>query len=199
MEERTDKKAGERILGKDPKTGHTVSVKISRFGPVVQIGTQSETDHPQFSSLQKGQSINTITLEEALKLFQFPKKLGEQDGKEVMVGIGRFGPYVHFDGKYVSIPKGTNPADVTLQDAIKLMDEKKKEEEKKVMRTFDEDPDLQMINGRYGPYLARGGKNYKLTVKNLDTLTYQDCMAIIEAADKAPKEKSTRGTRRKQS
>ncbi len=199
MEERTDKKAGERILGKDPKTGHTVSVKISRFGPVVQIGTQSETDHPQFSSLQKGQSINTITLEEALKLFQFPKKLGEQDGKEVMVGIGRFGPYVHFDGKYVSIPKGTNPADVTLQDAIKLMDEKKKEEEKKVMRTFDEDPDLQMINGRYGPYLARGGKNYKLTVKNLDSLTYQDCMAIIEAADKAPKEKSTRGTRRKQS
>ncbi len=192
MEERTDKKAGERILGKDPKSGHTVSVKISRFGPVVQIGTQSETDHPQFSSLQKGQSINTITLAEALKLFEFPKKLGEQEGKEVTVGIGRFGPYVHFDGKYVSIPKGTNPADVTLQDAITLMDEKKKEEEKKVLRTFDEDPDLQMINGRYGPYLARGGKNYKLTVKNLDSLTYQDCLEIIEAADKAPKEKSSR-------
>ncbi len=190
MEERLDKKAGERILGNDPKTGLTVSVKISRFGPVAQIGSQTETEKPQFSSLHKGQSINTITLEEALKLFEFPKQLGELNGEAVTVGVGRFGPYIFYQGKYVSIPKGTNPGDVTLEDAAKLIEEKRSEEKKKLLRTFAEDENLQLLNGRYSPYIAYNGKNYKIPHgKNVEALTYKDCMDIIEAAEKATKKK----------
>ncbi|MBE6330868.1 MAG: type I DNA topoisomerase [Bacteroidales bacterium] len=188
--ERMDHKAGERVLGTDPKTGYTISVKISRFGPVVQIGAQSETDHPQFASLQKGQSINTITLDEALKLFQLPKTLGEFEGFPVVVGVGRYGPYVQTQGKYVSIPKGTNPLDMELTDAVKLIESKRAEDSKKLIKTFDEEPELQMLNGRFGPYLARNGKNYRLPRnRDLESLTYADCIAIIEAAEKAAEKK----------
>ena len=190
LEERMDRKAGERILGKDPKTGFTVSVKISRFGPVVQIGKQTETEKPQFASLQKGQSINTITLEEALKLFEFPKNLGDLDGDTVAVGVGRFGPYIFYQGKYVSVPKGTNPADVTLEDAIKLIQGKRDEDKKKILRTFQEDDNLQILNGRYSPYLSYNGKNYKIPHgKNIEKLSYQDCLSIIDASDNAAKKK----------
>lgn len=190
LEERLDRKIGERILGTDPKTGFTVSVKISRFGPVAQIGKQTETDKPQFSSLQKGQSINTITLEEALKLFEFPKNLGELDGEPVTIGVGRFGPYIYYQGKYVSIPKGTNPGDVTIEDASKLIQEKRDEDKKKVLRTFAEDANLQILNGRYSPYLVFNGKNYKLPHgKNAGTLTYEDCMKIIESSEEGSKKK----------
>ena len=188
--ERMDHKAGERVLGTDPKTGYPISVKISRFGPVVQIGAQSETDHPQFASLQKGQSINTITLDEALKLFQLPKTLGEFEGFPVVVGVGRYGPYVQTQGKYVSIPKGTNPLDMELADAVKLIESKRAEDSKKLIKTFDEEPELQMLNGRFGPYLARNGKNYRLPRnRDLESLTYADCIAIIEAAEKAAEKK----------
>ncbi len=190
LEERMDRKAGERILGKDPKTGFTVSVKISRFGPVVQIGKQTEAEKPQFASLQKGQSINTITLEEALKLFEFPKNLGDLDGDKVAVGVGRFGPYIFYQGKYVSVPKGTNPADVTLEDAIKLIQGKRDEDKKKILRTFQEDDNLQILNGRYSPYLSYNGKNYKIPHgKNIEKLSYQDCLSIIDASDNAAKKK----------
>ncbi len=190
IEERMDHKAGERILGTDPKTGYTISVKISRFGPVVQIGAQSETDHPQFASLQKGQSINTITLEEALKLFQLPKTLGEFEGFPVVVGVGRYGPYVQNQGKFVSIPKGVNPLDMELADAVKLIEEKRAEDGKKQLRTFEEDPDLQMLNGRFGPYLSRKGKNYRLPRnRDLESLTYAECLAIIATAEKVAEKK----------
>ena len=193
IEERMDRKAGERVLGQDPKTGYTISVKISRYGPVVQIGTQSETAHPQFASLQKGMSINTITLEEALKLFQLPKTLGDFEGQPVVVGVGRFGPYVQNQGKYYSIPKGTNPLDMELADAIKVIVDKRSEDEKKLMRTFPEDPDLQMLNGRFGPYLAKKGKNYRLPHnRDLQAITYAECLAIIATAEKIAEKKKSK-------
>ena len=192
IEERMEKKAGERILGTDPKTGYTVSVKISRFGPVVQIGTQSETAHPQFASLQKGMSLNTITLDEALKLFQLPKTLGEFEGSPIVVGVGRFGPYVQNQGKYFSLPKGVNPVDVELDQAIKVIQDKRAEDEKKLMRTFPEDPELQMLNGKFGPYLSRKGKNYRLPHnKDLNAITYAECLAIMAAADKISEKKKS--------
>jgi len=194
IEERKDRKAGERVLGTDPKTGYTISVKISRFGPVVQIGSQSETDHPQFASLQKGMSINTITLDEALKLFQLPKTLGEFEGSAVVVGVGRFGPYIQNNGKYISIPKGTNPLDIELAEAIKLIEEKRAEDGKKLLRTFEEDPELQLLNGRFGPYLSKKGKNYRMPHnRDLETITYAECLAIIATAEKIAEKKKASG------
>ena len=184
LDERSDHKAGERILGKDPKSGHTVSVKISRYGPVVQIGAADEVNKPQFAALQKGMSIATITLEEALKLFELPKDLGEFEDKTVSVGIGKFGPYIRHDNKYISIPKDINPHEISLEEAIQLIDEKREEDRRRILRTFTEDPELQMLNGRFGPYLSKGGKNYKLPrSKNLEELSYEECVEIMNAAD----------------
>jgi DNA topoisomerase-1 len=186
IEERSDHKAGERVLGKDPRTGHTVSVKISRFGPVVQIGAADEVSKPQFAALQKGMSLATITLEEALKLFDLPKDLGEFEGKTVSVGVGKFGPYVRHDNKYISIPKDIDPLEISLEEAIKLIEEKRDEDRRRVLRTFSEDPELQLLNGRYGPYLSKAGKNYKLPrSKNNEELTYEDCLKIMQEADAA--------------
>jgi DNA topoisomerase-1 len=174
------------VLGKDPKSGHTVSVKISRFGPVVQVGAADEVDKPQFAALQKGMSIATITLDEALKLFDLPKDLGEFEEKTVSVGVGKFGPYVRHDNKYISIPKGIDPLAITLDEAIKLIEEKRDEDRRRVLRTFEEDPELQLLNGRYGPYLSKAGKNYKLPrSKNNEQLTYEDCLEIIREAEAA--------------
>ena len=186
LEERSDHKAGERVLGVDPKSGHTVSVKISRYGPVVQIGAADEVGKPQFAALQKGMSIATITLEEALKLFDLPKDLGEFEGKTISVGVGKFGPYVRHDNKFISIPKGIDPLAISLEEAIGLIEEKRDEDRKRVIHTFAEDPELQLLNGRYGPYLSKGGKNYKLPrSKNTDQLSYEDCLAIMQEADAA--------------
>jgi len=186
LEERSDHKAGERVLGKDPKTGHTVSVKISRFGPVVQVGASDEVNKPQFAALQKGMSLATITLEEALKLFELPKDLGEFEEKTVTVGVGKFGPYIRHDGKYISIPKEQDPHEITLEEAAELITSKRAEDQRRVMRSFDEDPELQMLNGRFGPYLAKAGKNYKLPRnKDLENLTYEECVEIMNAADTA--------------
>ena len=186
LEERSDHKAGERVLGKDPKSGQTVSVKISRFGPVVQIGTADEVNKPQFAALQKGMSIATITLDEALKLFDLPKDLGEYEDKTISVGVGKYGPYVRHDNKYISIPKGVDPLAISLDEAIKLIEEKRDEDRRRVLRTFDEDPELQLLNGRYGPYLSKAGKNYKLPrSKNTEQISYEDCLAIMREADAA--------------
>jgi DNA topoisomerase-1 len=197
LEERSDHKAGERVLGKDPKSGHTVSVKISRFGPVVQIGAADEVNKPQFAALQKGMSIATITLDEALKLFDLPKDLGEFEEKTVSVGVGKFGPYVRHDNKYISIPKGIDPLAISLDEAIKLIEEKRDEDRRRVLRTFEEDPELQLLNGRYGPYLSKAGKNYKLPrSKNTEQLTYEDCLAIIHDAEEAEAEGGEKKGRR---
>ena len=151
---RLEHKVGERVLGTDPKSGRPVSVKIGRFGPLVQIGTPEDTEKPLFASLLKGQSMSTITLEEALKLFDLPRTLGDFEGKTVVVGIGRFGPYIRHDGKYVSLPKEFTPQGVSLEDAIILIQQKREQESQRLIKKFDEDDELELLNGRFGPYIA---------------------------------------------
>ncbi len=190
---RLEHKVGERLLGTDPATGKPVSVKIGRFGPLVQVGDGDGDEKPQFASLLKGQSVNTITLEEALKLFEFPRELGEFEGKPVSVAIGRFGPYVKHDGKFVSLPKDVAPAAITLQEAGELIVAKRDSESKKVVKTFDEDADLQILNGRYGVYISYKKSNYKIpkTVENPAGLTYQQCREIIDNQDSKPKKSAS--------
>ncbi len=178
----SEHKVGERELGIDPKSGKPIFVKIGRFGPVVQLGAASESDKPSFAQLPAGMTMNELTLEDALKLFELPKELGKYEGKVVSIGTGRFGPYVLHNKKYTSIPKGTDPMSLTLEDAISLIEEKQKAEEKKVVKTFEEDKKLEVRTGRYGIYLAYGGKNFRLTKaqqQNAENLTYEECMEVI--------------------
>lgn len=187
---RLEHKVGERVLGTDPKSGRPVSVKIGRFGPLVQIGTPEDAEKPLFASLLKGQSMSTITLEEALKLFDLPRTLGDFEGKTVVVGIGRFGPYIRHNGKYVSLPKEFTPQGVSLEDAIMLIQQKREQESQRLIKKFDEDDELELLNGRFGPYIAYKKKNYKLPKGSEPaSLTFADCMKIVEEADKAPAKK----------
>ena len=184
MNARQEHKAGERQLGKDPKSGKPVFVKIGRFGPVVQIGTAEDKDKPQFAQMPKEQSIETITLEEALELFKLPRNLGDYESKPVTIGTGRFGPYVLHDRKYTSLPKDCDPMTITLDEAIALIQDKRREESQKHMKFFLEDPKLEVMNGRYGPYLVYDGKNYRLPKamhEKAKELTYEECMKVIEA------------------
>ncbi len=184
---RLEHKVGERVLGTDPKTGRPVSVKIGRFGPLVQIGLPSDEEKPLFASLLKGQSMSSITLDEALKLFELPRKLGTFEGKEIEANIGRFGPYIRHNSKFVSIPKELTPQSITLEEAIDLIEKKREDDNNRIIKSYDEDTDLQVLNGRFGPYIAYKKQNYKLP-KGTDAaaLSYTDCMRIIEDADKAP-------------
>ncbi len=193
LNEKTEHRVGERELGVDPKSGKPVSVKIGRFGPVVQMGTPSDDEKPQFANLTKGQSIETITLEEALELFKLPRTLGELEGQVVKANVGRFGPYVQIGKLFVSIPKGEDPMDITLERAAELIQEKRLKEEQSHLKQFDEDPDLEVRAGRWGPYIAYKGKNYKLPKSDAERateLTYDECKKIIEAEAKKP---ATRG------
>lgn len=196
---RLEHKVGERVLGTDPNTGKQVSVKIGKFGPLVQIGTTEEDEKPLFASLLKGQSVETLTLEEALKLFEYPKKLGDFEDKEVTVAIGRFGPYVRHDGKFVSIPKGEDPAAVTLDRAIELIREKRQAQANRIVRTFDQNPALQILNGRYGIYISCDGANYKIpkTVTDPASLTYEQAMEIVGSQDSKPKRPRRPAARKK--
>lgn len=193
LNEKTEHRVGERELGVDPKSGKPVSVKIGRFGPVVQMGTPSDDEKPQFANLTKGQSIETITLEEALELFKLPRTLGELEGQVVKANVGRFGPYVQLGKLFVSIPKGEDPMDITLERAAELIQEKRLKEEQSHLKQFDEDTDLEVRAGRWGPYIAYKGKNYKLPKSDAERateLTYDECKKIIEAEAKKP---ATRG------
>lgn len=190
---RLERKVGERILGNDPKTGKPVSVKIGRFGPVVQLGSTDDDAKPQFASLNKDQSLNTITLEEALKLFDLPRELGEFEGETVTVAVGRFGPYIKHAGKFVSIPKDFTPETISLEEAQQLILDKRDSEAKKVLRTFDEEPELEVLNGRFGVYIAYKKKNYKIPKgTDVESLTLADCMKIVEDETNAPKKKVVR-------
>ena len=184
MNSRNEHKAGERQLGTDPKSGRPVFVKIGRFGPVVQIGTADDQDKPQFAQLPKEQSMETITLNEALELFKLPRELGDYEHKPVTIGAGRFGPYILHNRQYASLPKDTDPMTITLDEAIALIEEKRKQDSQKHLKIFLEDPKLEVLNGRYGPYLAYDGKNYRLP-KNMHEraaqLTYEECMKVINA------------------
>ncbi len=192
MNIRLEHKVGERVLGKDPATGKQVSVKIGRFGPMIQLGDGEGEEKPQFASLLKGQSVSTITLEEALKLFEYPRNIGEYEEKPVTVAIGRFGPYVKHDGKFVSIPKEMSPAHITLDEAIELIDAKRVAEANRLVKTFDEEPDLQILNGRYGVYISYKKGNYKIpkTVADPAALTLEEAMEIVRAQDAKPRRTS---------
>ena len=182
---KSEHKVGERMLGTEPASGKPVSVKIGRFGPVVQIGSADDEEKPRFAQMKKGQSIETITLEEALELFKLPRTLGDYEEKTVTVGVGRFGPYVRHNNVYVSIPKGTDPMEITLEESIELIEKKRKTEEERHIKRF-EDTDLEVLNGRFGPYICYKKKNYKLP-KTLATapadLTYSQCMEIVLKQD----------------
>lgn len=182
MNARSEHKAGERKLGDDPKTGHPVFVKIGRYGPVVQIGTADDDEKPRFAQLPADKSMETITLDEALELFKLPRTVGEFEGKNVTIGAGRFGPYVLHDKKYVSIPKDEDPLTLTLERAIELIEIKRKAEEERHLKKFDEDPKLEVLNGRYGPYIVYDGKNYRIP-RDLHPkaaeLSYEQCMDIV--------------------
>lgn len=190
MTEHSEHKVGERLLGTDPKSGKPVSVKIGRFGPVVQIGLASDDDKPIFAQLGKDQSIQTLTLEDALELFKLPRTVGDYEGDTVVVGAGRFGPYIQYGKKYVSIPKGTDPLKITLDKCVRLIEEKRQAEIASHLKAFEEDADLELMNGRYGPYLKYKGSNYKipkLKGKDVSTLTYEECMNIINNVGDTPK------------
>ena len=182
MNARSEHKAGERKLGDDPKSGHPVFVKIGRYGPVVQIGTADDEEKPRFAQLPADKSMETITLDEALELFKLPRTVGEFEGKNVTIGAGRFGPYVLHDKKYVSIPKDEDPLALTLERAIELIEGKRKAEEERHLKQFDEDAKLEVLNGRYGPYIVYDGKNYRIP-RDLHSkaaeLSYEQCMDIV--------------------
>lgn len=193
---RLEHKVGERLLGNDPQTGEPVSVKIGRYGPLVQVGDNDGT--LRFASLLKGQSMQTITLEEALRLFDFPRELGSFEDAEVTVAIGRFGPYVRHKGKFVSIPKDEAPAAVGLDRAIELILAKREAESKKTVKTFDDEAGTQILNGRFGVYIASGGNNYKIpkTVADPAALTLDQVREIIAAQDAKPRRAARRGAKK---
>ena len=195
----TDHKIGERILGTDPKTGRQISVKIGRFGPMAQIGVQDDEDKPQFAGLQKSQSIATITLEEALKLFELPRSVGEYEGKDVGIGIGRFGPYIKHDGKFISLPKAYDPYSINIEDAIPLIEDKRLKDAQKTIKVFPEDEGLQILNGRYGPYIAYKKNNYKIPKGTTpESLDFEAAMKIINDSEaKGESKTKTKGKRKK--
>ena len=177
---RLEHKVGERLLGNDPKTGLPVMVKIGRYGPLVQMGTADNDVKPRFASLQRGQSIETLTLDEALKLFDLPRELGEFEGEKVTIGVGHYGPYVKHNGKYASIPKDMSPTAITLEEAVELIKAQRENEAKKVLKTFEEEPELMVLNGRYGPYIVYKKQNVKIPKgKDAESLTLEDCRAIV--------------------
>jgi DNA topoisomerase-1 len=193
LQERTEKKVGERELGIDPTTGKPVMVKIGRFGPMVQIGVGGGDEKPVFASLGKDQSLTSITLEEALELFKLPRNLGAFEGTDIVINTGRFGPYILHNKKFVSLPKSEDPLHVSLERAIEIICEKRESEEKAKIKSFTEDPEMEIKNGRFGPYIAYKGSNYKLTkaqAANIEALTYEECLKHVEAeSDKKKKKK----------
>ena len=190
MNERSEHKAGERELGIDPKTGRPVFVKIGRFGPVVQIGTAEDSNKPQFAQLPANLSMETVALDEALELFKLPRTVGEFEGSPVVIGTGRFGPYVMHNKKFVSLPKDEDPMTITLETSVALIEQKRMQERQRHIKGFEEEPKLEILNGRYGPYIAYDGKNYRLP-KNMhekaEQLTLEQCMDIIKSVPEKKK------------
>ena len=190
LNEKNEHRVGERVLGTDPK-GQPVVVKIGRFGPVAQIGTTEGGQKARYARLGKGQSIQNITLDEALELFRLPRTLGQFEKDDVVIGTGRFGPYVCHQKKYVSLPKDADPLQITLDEAVELIRQHRQEEADRHLKTFDDVPDLEIINGRFGPYIIYKGNNYRIpkTVKEPTALTSSDCLDLIKAQDKTKKKK----------
>lgn len=192
MNARSEHKAGERELGVDPVSGKPVFVKIGRFGPVVQIGSADDEDKPRFSQLPSDKSMETITLDEALELFKLPRNLGQFEGTDVVIGAGRFGPYVLHDKKYTSLPKEEDPLTISLDAAINLIQKKRLQDAQRHLKTFEEDAKMEVMNGRYGPYIAYDGKNYRMPKalhEKAAELTYEQCMDIVKNAPEPKRKK----------
>ena len=194
--ENSGKFSGEKYLGIDPASGKNVYVKVGRFGPVAQIGDTESEEKPRFAGLRKDQSIESITLEEVLKLFEFPRILGRYEDQEVSVSVGRFGPYVKHNNTFYSLAKTDNPANIDIDRAIEIIEEKRKKDTENTILTFDNDPEMRVLNGRFGPYVYYKKKNYRIG-KEVDphTLTYEACLALIDNPKNAPKKKTV--TKRK--
>ena len=183
MKARSEHKAGERILGEDPASGKPVSVKIGRYGPLVQIGSADDKERPRFAQMPKEFSLETITLEEALELFKLPRNLGKYEGKDVTIGTGRYGAYIYHNKKYVTLPKNADPLTVTLEEATALIEDSRNAEKQRHLKSFEEDAKLEVMNGRYGPYISYDGKNYRLPKslhEKVTELSYEECMAIVK-------------------
>ncbi len=190
-EKTTQKHTGERVLGKDPETGEEIIVKIGRYGPVVQMGRIEEDKKPRYASLRKGQLIETITLQEAFDLFKLPRNIGIFEDKEMIAAIGRFGPYVRHDNKFYSIPSQDDPLTITTERAIGVIQEKREAEKKKIIKKFDKDPDMQVLNGRWGPYIKFKKKNIRIPKNTTpEDLTYEECLKLAAKANTGQKKKS---------
>ncbi|WP_313368331.1 type I DNA topoisomerase [Sphingobacterium mizutaii] len=192
-----DRATHERELGVDPVTGKPISVRVGRFGPLVQIGTADDEEKPVFASLRKGQMIETITLEEALELFKLPKKVGEFEGKEMTVAIGRFGPYIRHNSSFYSLPKGLDPLDVEQDQAIQIIEEKRQKDKDKIIKIFDENPEAKIENGRWGPFVRFGKQNLKIPKGvEVEKITYADVLKWAEEDSKSPSaKKAARATK----
>lgn len=186
-----DRATNERELGTDPETGKRVSVRIGRFGPMVQIGSADDEEKPRFASLRPGQMIETITFEEALDLFKLPKKVGEFEEKEMTVAIGRFGPYIRHNNAFYSLPKEVDPHDVTADSAVEIIKDKRQKDIEKIVKVFDENPDARVENGRWGPFVRFGKQNLKIPKgTEVQDITYADVLKWAEADEKRPKKKA---------
>jgi DNA topoisomerase-1 len=195
--EKSERKTGERVLGTDPKAGKPVSVRIGRFGPMAQLGSSDDEEKPRYAPLTREQHLETITFEEAIRLFDLPRDLGTYEDKKVVVGVGRFGPYVRHDGKFASLKKGIDdPMNIDLNRAIELIEEKRERDNKKTIKTFDKDKDLQVLNGRWGPYIRYQKKNYKIPKdKDAAALSYDDCLALVKEGGTTKRTKGTKATK----
>jgi DNA topoisomerase-1 len=180
----SERSKGEKVLGSDPESGKPVSVKIGRFGPIAQIGEAGDQEKPRFASLLKGQSLETITLEQALELFRLPRSIGTYEGEELVIGVGKYGPYVRHKSKFYSLAKTDDPYTIQVDRAIEIIGEKRIQEENRNIKQFDEEPGLQILKGRYGPYISFNKKNYRIPKsRKPEELTLEECREIIKKAD----------------
>jgi DNA topoisomerase-1 len=181
--ETSERSKGEKLLGEDPESGKPISVKIGRFGPIAQIGEASDEEKPRFASLLKGQSLETITLEDALQLFRLPRDIGAYEDEEMVIGVGKYGPYVRHKSKFYSLDKTDDPYTIKPERAIEIIQEKRTQEENRNIKQFDEEPGLLVLNGRYGPYISFKKKNYRIPKsRKPEELTLEECREIIEKA-----------------
>ncbi len=201
VQTKNEHKVGERVLGTDPASGKPVSVKIGRFGPIVQIGSASDEEKPRFAQMKPGMTLETITLEEALGLFSLPRTIGEFEGETVSIGAGRFGPYIRYGAAYVTLPKTFDPLTISFEEATELILEKRKAEAERIIKNFEGETALQVLNGRFGPYIAYNGSNYKLPKSVVPAeLTLEECLEIVKKQQEGGKTatKGRRYTKKKQ-
>lgn len=194
--EKSERVSGERILGTDPKSGRQISVRMARFGAVAQLtDLNDEESKPEYAGLRNEQKLESITLEQAIELFKLPRTVGEYEGENVVAAIGRFGPYVRHKSKFYSLGKLYDPHVVTIEESIEVIDEKRKKDAEKTIKIFEEDPEFQLLNGRWGPYLKAGKLNVRLPKEvEVEKLTFEDCKKLAE--ESSAKKKGKKGKKK---